>query len=272
MEAAELARRRVVSIARSCRQGDVREDGGGWLGYPGYYFQSSVFLLFVPGAAFKLLQRQLTAVDLSLDQRVHRLYELFRLVFTSFTNDHDLSRERPPVPYRPDDADPGKPDRERLLRQQPPIYRRQGLYIGTLERVIEALIIERDEGFRSMTFGEFVTAWDDPQSAVADVKGDLLDLLIGFHPRQRPVLWRLLITQALLYDTLLTTAGAGIETTPIPSSEVDVDQFDWRPEPQGGVSAQTVAEPIEVARTYLSRQFDSMRSRIVARAGGTSPG
>jgi hypothetical protein len=114
VEAVELARRRVVSIARSCRQGDVREDGSGWLGHPGYYFQSSVFLLFAPGVAFKLLQRQLTAVDLSLDQRARRLYELFRLVVASFTNDHDLSKEEPALRYRPDDADPGKPDRERL--------------------------------------------------------------------------------------------------------------------------------------------------------------
>ena len=247
LEAAELARRRVVSIARSCREGDVREDGSGWLRHPGYYFQSSAFLLLAPGVTFKLLQRQLTVVDLSLDQRIHELYELFRLVFASFTDDHDLSKVEPSLPYRPDDADPGKSDRERLLRERPPMYQRQGLYIGTLERVIETLIIEREDGPRSMTFGEFVTAWADAKSAFADVKGDVLNLLIRFHPRQRPVLWRLLVEQALLYDVLLATADARTNTTPIAITEVPVDQFDWRLKDDGAPDLD-ITVPVEVAR------------------------
>jgi hypothetical protein len=272
LEATENARRRVVSIARSCRQGDVREDGSGWLGQPGYYFQSSAFLLFAPGVTFKLLQRQLTAVDLSLDQRVHRLYELFRLVFASFTNDHDLSKEEPPLTYRPDDADPGEPNRERLLRKDPPIYRRQGLYTGVIERVTEALIIGRDDSARAMTFGEFVTAWDDSASSLADVKDDLLDLLIGFHPRRRPVLWRLLVTQALLYETLRAAADSRTDVAAFAVPEVSAGQFDWRHDAGGSASMEDPSIALTVGRNYLSRQFEAVRSRILATAGETSRG
>jgi hypothetical protein len=103
------------------------------------------------------------------------------------------------------------------------------------------------------------------------VKGDLMGLLIGFHPQQRPVLWRLLVTQALFYDTLLATTDARVDKTPISVAEVSAEQFEWRTETDDA-SAEDINVTLEVGRTYLSRQLDIVRSRILARGGGTSPG
>ena len=118
-ELAERARSRIMSIARTCRQGDLLPDGSGWLAGPGYYFRSTVCFLLAPMTSFKILQHRLTVIDLSLEPRLRTQYELLKLIFRTFTEDHDLARCEPELEYKPDRADPGRPDRERLLRQSP---------------------------------------------------------------------------------------------------------------------------------------------------------
>jgi hypothetical protein len=217
IELVETARDRIVSLARSSRSGSIRADGSGWLAQRGYYFTSSVFHLFGPMTSFKLVQRRLTAVDLRIEPKIREQYELLKVLFLSFTRDFDLAWREPALQYDPDRADPGSPERERLLRDRPDVYSRQGLYRGTMDIVVEALI--RTDGRstngkggdveRCTTLGEFLTEFFEPESPTSAIRTELDELFLGFHPGSRPVLWRVLVAQLLLYDAFL-----GVESDP----------------------------------------------------------
>ena len=107
------ARGRITGLAIAARNGDVREDGAGWLAKPGYYTLSTCYSLVAPATAFLLLQRRLTDFDLGLEPRIQAQYEVLKLLYTSVSDDFGLA-EAAGLSYHPDDADPGKPDREKL--------------------------------------------------------------------------------------------------------------------------------------------------------------
>ena len=271
-ELAERARARVLSIARTCRQEDLLPDGSGWLSGPGYYFRSTVCFLLAPMTSFKILQHRLTVIDLSLEPRLQAQYELLKLIFRSFTEDHDLARCEPGLQYQPDRADPGRPDRDELLRRAPRTYRRQGLYLGTLEIATEAMIKERfresgGDVSRCRTYGEFLDQLSDPESAIAAVMPDLTALFQGFHPQEQPALWRVLVTQVLLYDAFLRAYRSVQEDDRrlaqllrMPSDE-EIGRLDWR-RPSDRVDDAAVREPVVVAHAYLRDRLAELEQAL----------
>ena len=102
-----------------------------------------------------LLQRRLTDFDLGLEPRIQAQYEVLKLLYASVSEDFGLA-EAIGLDYHPDDADPGKPGRERLRAEQPAIYRRQGLYRGTMSLAGDAFLTKEGEAWRCMTFSEFM--------------------------------------------------------------------------------------------------------------------
>jgi hypothetical protein len=255
IELAENARARVVSLARSAKAGDIRPDGAGWLSHPGYYYTSTAFQLLAPMTSFKILQHRLTSIDLSLEPRIRRQYELIKLLFLSFVRDFELAAREPALAYEPDRADPGRPERDRLLADDPAVYGRQGLYRGTLDVVVDALVSQPAPGSkdaaggveRCKTFGEFLAEFDDAGSPVAAIRPELEELFGGFHPRRRPVLWRLLVGQALLYDEFL-------RARPDPA-ELE-RSFDWGGEPE------EVATAIRVASAWVGEELAGIKTML----------
>jgi hypothetical protein len=126
LELARGARHRVLGLARSARLKAILPDGNGWLATPGYYFKSTTYLLLAPVTTSRILQRRLTQVDLSLEPRLRMQYELLKLLFLGFTDDHELGASDPKLPYDPDRADPGEPDRDSLLAERPDVYGGRG--------------------------------------------------------------------------------------------------------------------------------------------------
>jgi hypothetical protein len=255
-ELAEDAESRVQALARECRQDNLRRDGSGWLGGEGYYFNSTVYRFFAPLAAIRILQRRLTAVDLALDSRLETQYRLLRMLYRSMSDDHALAERSPVLPYEPDRADPDKPDRESRIAAEPKIYVRQGLYRGTLDRLAESMIILEGDIDRVMSFGEFLQFKQDEESQLYRAMPQVRILLFGFHPLTRPVLWRVLVTQKLIYDALRTSRDAD-RTGPvdIPSLIPTVtDEYlatlDWR-QKQSEVTTEIIKNEISAARAYI---------------------
>jgi hypothetical protein len=228
LELAEEARSRIESLARTARLGYLRPDGAGWLAAPGYYYKSTAYILLAPITSYKVLQRRLTTIDLGLEPRMATQYELLKLIFLSFTNDFDLARAAG-LPYRPDEADPGQPRRDELLRDSPATYRRQGLYRGIVEMLSEALIVSEGEHARCKSLGEFWGELPDPETRVGRQAGEIDALLRGFHPLTLPVLWRVLVAQHRLYDVFLATKRSESGTAVLggPTDE-DFERLDWR--------------------------------------------
>ena len=200
-ELANEARGRITGLAIAARNGDIGEDGAGWLAQPHYYTLSTCYCLVAPATTYLLLQRRLTDFDLGLEPRIQAQYEVLKLLYASVSDDFGLA-EAVGLDYRPDDADPGRPDRDKLRAQQPATYRRQGLYRGTMSLVGDAFITKEGEVRRCKTFSEFYVEAQDRQSSIGRVLPELLDLVQGFHPSKRPVLWLVMVEQLMLYDVL----------------------------------------------------------------------
>jgi hypothetical protein len=89
----------------------------------------------------------------------------------------------------------------------------QGLKVGTIDILAETLILsEKDSSnnnIRIKSFGEFeqqffkkgesAVSHDDSNNNTFEV---FLTIFSYFHPKTRPVLWRVLITQAYLYNAI----------------------------------------------------------------------
>ena len=260
VELAAGAHRRIVSIARSSRNGDLQPDGSGWLADSGYYYTSTVFLLLAPATTFKILQRRLTAIDLSLEPTLREQYEILRLLFLSWASDFDVAELEPKLTYDPDRTDPDRADREELLRDHPGEYARQGLYRGMLDVVTNALIYTspkpsngQEVESRCMTFGEFLADFADPKTKVGALCPEFEALFKGFHPRTKPVLWRVLLTQELLYREFLKGQTALLDD----DAELE-DAFDWRHDDDGTVeevNAAVAAATVHVGKALARVQL-----------------
>jgi hypothetical protein len=258
IELVEDARSRIVTLARTARNGDIRVDGSGWLASSGYFYKSTAFMLLAPITSYKILQRRLTIMDLGLELRLRTQYELLKLIFLSFTRDFELARHEPELSYDPDKADPGEPDRDVLLRERPEEYARQGLYRGVVDMISEALITSADTtptsaggGSRCKSLGEFWSEFDDETSALGGRAEDVAGLLRGFHPETRPVLWRVLAAQHRLYSVFLATQASGEGDIAVePPSNTDFDELCWR-KSEGDATDQAVRTPVVVADAYV---------------------
>ncbi len=267
LEFAEGARSRVASLARSARHGDIEADGSGWLSQDGYYRKSAAFLLLAPLTTFRILQRRLTTIDLSLEPRLHIQYELLKLTFFSFTEDHALAALKPCLPYDPDRAKAGEPDREASRTKQPAAYRRQGFFLGTLETVVDSLITTDADRPRCLTFGEFSSRWLGENSP--SLRLPLSNIFAGFHPRRQPVLWRVLVCQAVLHDAFIRVQRSTLPLEPQIVKEIiltpqDPDgtrQFDWRRDTDED-GEEVVGEPFQVAMDYLDGEVTRLVDRL----------
>ncbi len=195
-ELAENGLHRIYSLARSSRQGSLTP-GSGWLAGPGYYMDSTLYTLFVPLTVYKLMQRLLTLVDLSLDPHIEAQYVLAKALYISFTDDFDFARVDPAITYQPNHAN------WHQLRQTDPVtYWRQGIPVGRLDKAVESLLVNDTRGPRIMSFAEYEVEFYKQNSALRQNFLLISDTFTDFHPRNRPILWRMLVTQAHLYNAV----------------------------------------------------------------------
>jgi hypothetical protein len=227
-EQAERALGRIYGLARTAADGDLDAEKS-WLGR-GYYSNSTYYRLIAPLSVGRLFRQRLTHLDLSIDANVQWQYTLVRVLMDSFTDDFDLAGKTGEVTidrtdwldYEPHADDAGK----RRLRD-PQKYWQQGVPRGILEDAVRALILDEE---RILDFMEFQARRDDAQSDVHRAFHRIGYLFNGFHPRTRPVLWRVLVAQASLYEALVRAPRHGglDETTLDDFRRVDRARLDWR--------------------------------------------
>jgi hypothetical protein len=265
------ASRRVVSLARSARSGvgpeakGIRADGVGWLDHLGYYYLSTVYFLVAPLTSYRILQRRLTAIDLRLEPGLQGQYEILRLMFQCFADDFELAL-LDETKYDPDRADEGKPNWQELRRDQPAIYGRQGFYAGTLDTVVERFITT-SQPQRCKSFGEFRGELNSDDPSTAEFKKTVDEVFIGFHPKRKPILWRVLVTEVSLYEAFLglqrsptNFAGRLAEVAKGFASSKNLEALDWRASPHDATDEE-VRKPLEIAAQYLTEKGEAMSMR-----------
>ncbi|MGY1760868.1 hypothetical protein ACI79G_07940 [Geodermatophilus sp. SYSU D00779] len=236
--AAESAFVRITDLARAARTGRL-EDPNGWLSDPDQYFLlSTAHRLTVPLSITRIWQRQLTLVDLNLDPLIRFRFAASKRLMLSWSEDFALASAAPSIVY------------------DPTLHGRQGMYIGEVERLADALIVEEANGRRVMSFGQFEAAHRSGDPTFSAALAPLTSVLRGFHPGRRPVTWRILIAQAHLYQLLLTVKrdpteelhklGEAMMRIPAESRS----DFDWGELPDG-VSSNNLSASFAAAEAHL---------------------
>lgn len=179
-EAAENARGRIHGLARTCRTGHLKDNGEGWLAKPeGYFFMSTMYRLLAPAAVFHMLRRRMTTVDLNVDRRIKRQYELSRILYRSFRDQYEIADLKPSLAQNLD---------------------RQGVLWGKLDNALEAMTPPDKDGVPQLiTYGRFEQLYEQGSPALREISY----LFVRFHPTTHPALWRMLISQLFIYETLI---------------------------------------------------------------------
>jgi hypothetical protein len=255
-EHAEVAFNRILTLARTARQGNLEPGQGSWLDGDHYFRVSTLYRLLAPAATVTLIRRRLTHVDLTLDTGIQWQYLLARRAFLAFADDFRLATcSSPPLPY-----DPLSSGAAAGRESMPEVYCRQGVPLGVIETAAESLLIHDGNESRVMTYGEYELAFEKTGSPVNEAFGEIAYLIDGFHPRKRPVFWRLLVTQACLYRALAEGDAPPPEGWTAEAltdwPEQTRKDLDWQSKPDD-LNAAVAAPDLFATRLYLAQRLAS---------------
>lgn len=241
---------RVYGLARTARLGKL-EPQRGWLSGPGYYLRSTMYRLIAPVALYQLLAEQMTSVDLSVDARTRRRYVLAKQFAWSLTDHFDLAAVEPAIAYTPHDTGD-----DAVRWNDQPRYWTQGLTsVGAVDAAAQALIIRDGPHPRLLRFGEFDELYDVEGSPVQQSFCAFEYLMHDFHPRNRPVLWRMLIAQTRICVAFLDVSGGPPHNPLRRQQDREPELLDWRQSPEEAPDDDVLVTPFDAAATYL---LDSM--------------
>lgn len=240
-ELSESSLRRIRNIAWLAR--DEKLDP--WLSNTeNHYIMNTVYRLLAPFVIFKLMQRRLTLFDLNLSPYFYIQYVLVKILYHTFSKDFDHAKLDPKLDYDPNlegerdlslrnlTDEQREMEKRKRREQEPQIYRRQGLVIGLVDIITENLIEydDHDKIYRIISYGEFTKRLKKRE--FKEIFKSVFGLFLKFHPRKCPVLWRILVTQALIHNVLLNIDSESTKK-PVVSElilnlEKEFSQLDWR--------------------------------------------
>jgi hypothetical protein len=265
LEHSERALKRIHNIARAAKQGHLGDEDS-WFSRR-YYRLSTWYILLGPLAILNLIQRRLTLLDLTLDYRIYVQYSIAKMIYQLFAKDFKLVEfAEPEMKYAPHSK-----EAEGKREDNPEVYRQQGIPLGILDNAVNALILkEEDNNWRVMIFAEFEKEYENKKSELRQAFDRIDYLFEDFHPRTRPVLWLILITQAHLYTVLLQTKVRGepdqlmklLEDLPA----MDRSAFDWRgkEDKEDKISDGVVLEnPFKVTEAFFKKEVKSIIEKSV---------
>jgi hypothetical protein len=84
----------------------------------------------------------------------------------------------------------------------------------------------------------------------------MMRLFEDFHPEKKPVLWRILITQAHIYRALVRSSDKGSNTNPVEAFDIrERNDFDWRPSGSEATVEEAIEWPFSAAQDYLTERL-----------------
>ncbi len=267
VELAESAFYKVASLAKDAKEGNLNP-GQGWLSGEGYYTLALMYRLIAPLVVVSIIQRQLTYTDLTLDPEINAQYTLAKYLYLSYSDDFDFAQRVLPLPY---DPEPDSEDWEIWRQRYPQEYWKQGIARGWLDDAVNALTVSESTGLaHCMRFGQFQAAYSRSDGEMRTRFSAIADIFIDFHPKTRPVLWRMLITHAHMYRALMQTREIKLSSsnkTAVPwkaIAEAERRNFDWRQSEDEATDEEVLALPFKVADAYLHGKLEEMFSYATA--------
>jgi hypothetical protein len=268
-EQANAAFDRIQGLAQTAAQGNLNGPTSWLTGRRyRYYRLSTEYRLLAPLGTFKLLQHRLTQFDLSLEPEIRLMYGLARQAERAIGDDFELAKSG----VTPLDYEPHSESAQTQIEAQPAVYAQQGVPRGILDNAIESLIV-RETGTppRVMTFLEFENSRQLQDSSTKKAFGRIKYLLANFHPRTRPVFWRVLLATASVYRALSFVADRNsLNATTLCASQLlasldpDRASFDWREDTNNADDGDAVEQAQAAVKAYLSRSLTQIIERDLA--------
>ncbi len=269
VEQAGSAYGRIQGLAHTAAKGNL--DGpGSWLTARRYryYRLSTEYRLLAPLATLKLLQHRLTQFDLSLEPGIRLMYGLARHAGRVIGDDFDLAQAgATPLAYEPHHE-----HAQSLMQSQPAVYWQQGVPRGILDNAIESLLL-RESGAapRVMSFLEFENARTEQDGPTWNACERIAYLVADFHPRTRPVFWRVLLATASIYRALMRVADRNTQNIAALSAAqlletVDAERasFDWRADKNDADEGRAIEHAHAAVAAYLKQSVTPTVERDLA--------
>jgi hypothetical protein len=274
-----IALRRIRNLARDARVGHLGSVDGWLSDMTSYYAINNVYKILTPFCVFRLMQRRLTSFDLRLNPNFNTQYLLLKQLYDIFSKDFDLADIDPKLPYDPhlqgriDTSLSKLTDEERTIKsrelrtESPEEYRQQGIVWSRFDHLIENLI-EYDEHagtYGIISFGQFEKKLEIEE--FSDLFDYIFYIFDNFHPATRPITWRILIVQVIMYKILLETFRYCSESLPPIASLISNsdsqefrEKFDWRNEEEkkSELTKYDYEEPFKVAQIYIQNAVSEM--------------
>jgi hypothetical protein len=140
---------------------------------------------------------------------------------------------------------------------------KQGIVQGRLDQVIDLFIIKDDIhehiGKRVMSYGEFENNY--PRIKKSEKLDVVIKLFSDFHPADKPVLWRILLSQTMLYNSIIILNNTTQDEFNLSgsikmfSTEERHKYFDWRNEKQkNSISRGEIDKPFSAIKDYFEKE------------------
>jgi hypothetical protein len=196
-----------------------------------------------PLVMFRIAEDRIGSFDLSIEPLVKGQYALAKHLYRTWNGGPAVAACSPLISYRPNDGKVAT-DAETA---------RQHIRLGAVDEIIDAMTIrEADGSARCMRYGEFQPAYKAKVPEFWNYMAHPREVLVDFHPDRKPVLWRILLAQAVLHRALVCS----VSTRTLPPRLVDLverSHFDWRAPDSGVDDAEVLVHPFQAVDEYLQR-------------------
>ena len=269
-ECCEEARWRIGGIARSARDNQLGVGQQNRFRVGSDYMLSTIYRLVLPLAILRLVQQQLSRVDLSVDPSVWKLYFLAKLLRRTWNSGREVALDRG-VAY----------DYRKRSAEGVDAVSKQHVNMQRIDQLVDKMIAPaRGKQARSsvIRYSEFLDAYEDDGSDSLRLACEPLErIFTGFHPERQEVLWQVLYIQYVLcgiiaHDTSREAGGHPVDHEGVgrdfPASERSLwqdirnDVLIWNAQPNSdrAISLFSPKEVQDCATEYiLSRLPNSFR-------------
>jgi hypothetical protein len=212
---------RIYGIAESEAQGRLDEACPKPRFRPesGYYLPSTIHRLVTPLVQFRMLETTLGRFDFSLVPEATAKYRLAKHLYRTWNSGDSLASSGDAVAYDHEAKREGEEGYDEA------VHALQHVRLGAVDSLVDLLTAHDADGTtRCMRYGEFQDSYD-AMKAERKVKGHpwsspecaalhrAITVFETFSPTTKPVLWRILMTQAVLLHWITLDADPKKETT-----------------------------------------------------------
>ncbi|MCB0630386.1 MAG: hypothetical protein R2824_00805 [Saprospiraceae bacterium] len=206
----------IKAISWTTFQGSSNSDKwnkNAWMNKSSYFFKETIYKVFCPLASMKLINDGLNSIDVKMDEKIHIVYKLGKILHSSFHHDYILAQnmskkikvEKEHLEKFGQNFQLGAPFSQSYYEEwqknvitNPEDFKGgEGIRTGQLETLLQGFFAEGANEKRIISFGEFEKKLQESDSSewskIAEVRFE------RFDPRINKVLWRILVIQACLH-------------------------------------------------------------------------